>query len=100
MRSNLARQLFCIFQLENILRSNFNFSTSYGRSTDLKSLLGLFLASFIWVREKNSLKYLLDGGFSPMSRRCRQRLCPNWLKTYKKSSFSANNLISNGFHEP
>ena len=66
MRSNLARQLFCIFQLENILRSNFNFSTSYGRSTDLKSLLGLFLASFIWVREKNSLKYLLvGGGFVP-----------------------------------
>ena len=62
MRSNLARQLFCIFQLENILRSNFNFSTSYGRSTDLKSLLGLFSASFIWVREKISLKYLLIGG--------------------------------------
>ena len=31
-------QLFFIFKLENILRSNLNFSTSYGRWTDLKSL--------------------------------------------------------------
>ena len=30
-----------IFQLENILRSNLNFSTSYGRLTDWKSLLEL-----------------------------------------------------------
>ena len=38
MRSNFAHRLFFIFQLENILRSNLNFSTSYGRFTDLKSL--------------------------------------------------------------
>ena len=47
MRSNPAHQLFFILQLENILRSNLNFSTSYGRLTDLKSFLGLLLVSFI-----------------------------------------------------
>ena len=62
MRSNLAHRLFFIFQLENILRSDLNFSTSYGRSIDLKSLSGLLLVSFIWLGEKNSLKYLLIGG--------------------------------------
>ena len=41
MRSNPEHEVFFIFQLENILRSNLNFSTSYGRLTDLKSLLGL-----------------------------------------------------------
>ena len=46
MRSNLAHRLFFIFQFENILRSNLNISTSEGRSTDLKSLLGLLLVSF------------------------------------------------------
>ena len=55
-------RLFFIFQLENILRSNLNLSTSYGRSTDLKSFLGLFLVNFIWLWEKISLKYLLIGG--------------------------------------
>ena len=62
MRSNPAHQLFFIFQLENILRSNFNFSTSYGRLTDLKSLSGLLLVSLILLGEKISLKYLLVGG--------------------------------------
>ena len=62
MRSNPAHHLFFIFQLENILPYNLNFSTFYGRSTDLKSLLGLLLVSFIWVREKISLQYLLIGG--------------------------------------
>ena len=57
MRSNPAHQLFFIFQLENILRSNLNFSTSYGRLTDLKSLLGLLLVSFIWLGEKISKIY-------------------------------------------
>ena len=52
MRSNPAYRLFLIFQLVNILRSNLNFSTSYGRSTDFKSLLGLLLVSFIWLGEK------------------------------------------------
>ena len=59
MRSNLAHQLFFIFQFKNILRSNLNFSTSYGHLTDLKSLLGLLLVSFIWLGEKISLKYWL-----------------------------------------
>ena len=59
MCSNPAHQLFFIFQLENILRSNSNLSTSYGRSTDLKSFLGLLLLSFIWLGEKISLQYLL-----------------------------------------
>ena len=36
MRSNPAHQLFFSFQPENILRSNLNFSSSYGRSTDSK----------------------------------------------------------------
>ena len=52
---------FFIIQLENIL-SNLKFSTSYGRLTDLKSLFGLLLLSFIWLGEKISLKYLLIGG--------------------------------------
>ena len=72
MRSNPTQQLFFIFQ------------TSYGRLTDLESLLGLLIVSLIWVGEKILLKYLFLGGrgdFCPtMSRRCRPRLCPNWLK--------------------
>ena len=39
IRSNPTLQLFFIFQPENNLRSNLNFSTSYGRLTDLKSFL-------------------------------------------------------------
>ena len=62
MRSNPAHRLLSIFRLENILRSNLNFSTSYGPSTDLKSLSGLLLVSFIGLGEKISLKYLLIGG--------------------------------------
>ena len=48
--------------LKNILKSNLNFSTSYGRLTDLKSLFGLLLVSFILLGENISLKYLLIGG--------------------------------------
>ena len=55
-------QLFFIFQLESISRSNLNFSTSYGRSIDLKSLFGLFSVSFLWLSEKILLKYVLIGG--------------------------------------
>ena len=43
MSSNPALQLFFIYQLENIFRSYLNFSTSYGRLTDLKSLLVNFI---------------------------------------------------------
>ena len=46
MRSNPTHHLSFIFQLENILRSILNFSTSYGRLTEVKSLLGF---SFKWV---------------------------------------------------
>ena len=62
MRSNPVHQLYFISQLENILRSNLNFSTSYGRLTDLKSLLGFLLVCFLWLGEEISLKYLLIGG--------------------------------------
>ena len=62
MRSNPAHQLSFIFELENILRSNLNFSTSYSRLTDLNFFSGLLLVGFIWLGEKISLKYLLIGG--------------------------------------
>ena len=58
MRSNPTHHPFFLFQFENILRSKVNFSTSYGRLIDLKSLLGLLLVSFIWLGEKISLKYV------------------------------------------
>ena len=45
MRSNPAHQLFFIFQPENILRSNLNFSSSNGRSTDLV-LVGFISSEF------------------------------------------------------
>ena len=66
MCSNLAHQVF-FFLLENILRSNFNFTTSYDRLTDLKSLLGLLLVSFIWLGEKFHLNIYLsaEGRLSP-----------------------------------
>ena len=57
MCSNPAHQLFFILQLEDILRSNLNFSTAYGSLTVLKSLLGLLLVRFIRLGEKISLKY-------------------------------------------
>ena len=62
MRSNPAHRLFFIFQLENILLSNLNFSTSYGRSTDLKSLLGLLLVSFIWLGENFTTIFIYRRG--------------------------------------
>ena len=52
MRSNPVHHFLFIFELENILRSNLNFLTSYGRLTDFKSFLGLLLVSFIWLGEK------------------------------------------------
>ena len=61
MRPNLEHQLFFILQLEIILPSSLNSSTCYGCSTDLKSLLGLLLVSFIRLGEKISLRYLLIG---------------------------------------
>ena len=79
MRSNPAHHLFFIFQLENILPYNLNFSTFYGRSTVLKSLLGLLLVSFIWVREKISLQYLLISGVD---------VCPPHVQTVSTSLMS------------
>ena len=98
MRSNPVHHLLFIFQPENILRSNLNFSTSYGRLTDLRSLLGLLLVTLIWLGERNSLKYLfLSGGrLSPMSRRCRHRLCQNWLRViFKYMKFLLEMYCSN-----
>ena len=80
MRSNPAHQPFFFkFQLENILRSNLNYSTSHDRLTDLKSLLGLLLVSFIRLGEKILLKYLLIGE-GTFIRRWRHRSCPDWLR--------------------
>ena len=79
MCSNLAHRLFFIFQLETILRSDSNFSTSYGRSTDLKSLLGLLLISLIWLGENISLKYLLIGEVD---------VCPPHVQTVSTSLMS------------
>ena len=62
MRSNPAHMLSFTFQLENILRSNSNFSNSYGRFTDLKALSGLLLVSFYGLEKKISQKYSLIGG--------------------------------------
>ena len=56
MRSNPGYYFFFIFQLENILRSNLKFSTSYRCS-----ILGLLLVSFMLLGETISLKYLLIG---------------------------------------
>ena len=50
--------------------------------------------SFIWLGEKISLKYIHIGSgevFLPMSRRCRHRLCRNWLRK-KINKCSKNEL--------
>ena len=73
MRSNPAHQFLFTSQLDNILRSNLNFSSSYGRSNVQESLLRLLLVSFIWLGDKISLKHLLPGGEDvcpPMSKQC------------------------------
>ena len=41
----------------------------------------------MWLGEKISLKFVLIGGEDfghPMSKRCRHRLCPDWLPTWLK----------------
>ena len=95
MRSNPAHELFFIFQVENILRSDLNFSTFYGDLIDFKSLLGLSLVSLIWLGKKISLKYLFLGGRAliPMSRRCGHRLCPNWLRILKLTKFHSPSYL-------
>ena len=80
-KSHAPTLFICLPQ--NILRSNLNFSTSYGRSTDLKSLSGLLLVSFIWLGEKISLKYLLIGG---------ERLSPN-VQTMSTSLMSKVDIV-------
>ena len=79
-RPNLVPTFLFIFQLKKMLWSYLKFSTSYGRSTDLKSLFGLLLVSFIWLWEKISLKYLLIA-------RLDLRSCLDWLRV-KYSSVS------------
>ena len=59
MRSNPVHQLFFIFLLENISRTNLNLSSSYGHSTDLKSLLGLLLVSLSFVQKKTLKRSIL-----------------------------------------
>ena len=71
MRSNTAHHFFFIFKSVKILRSYINISTSYGRSNDLKSLLGLLLVSFI----------------------CLHRSCLDWLTGFKSCSFSSRDTI-------
>ena len=61
MRSNPAH-LFFIFETENTLRSNLNFTSFYGRSTDFKVLIRVNLSEFYMAWRKISLKYLLIGG--------------------------------------
>ena len=59
MRSNPAHQLFFfIFQLENILRPNLNFSTSCGRLTDFKSFSEVIISEFYMAWRKNFTKRL------------------------------------------
>ena len=79
MRPNPAHRLFLIFQLENILRSNLNFSTSYGRSTDWMSVLGLLWVTFIWLEQKISLQCILIGGVD---------VCPPHVQTVSTSFMS------------
>ena len=80
----LRTDSFFIYQLKNILRSNLRFSTSYSRSIDLKSLLGLLLVILYGLEKKFHFNIYVSAGWTfihPMSRRCRHRLCPYWLKT-------------------
>ena len=69
---------FLFSKLENILRPYLNSSTSYGRSTGLKSLFGLLLVSFIikllyGLEKKIHLNiYFPAGGGKRLS-----PLCPN-----------------------
>ena len=44
--------VFFIFYLENILRSNLNFSTSYGRLADLESIKGYYWWDFYGLEKK------------------------------------------------
>ena len=61
MRSN-PELTFFYFLIQKYFTIYYEFSTSFGRSTDLKFLFGLLLVSFIWLGEKISLKCLLPGG--------------------------------------
>ena len=89
MRSKLAHAFLFIFQLENILRPNLNFSTSYGRSIGFKTLFGLLLV--LYGLEKKGLETVLFKR-CPMSERCRHRLCPNWIT---RNFFEPKKSLSN-----
>ena len=92
-----AQHVFSIFQLENILRSNLNFSTSYGHLTDLKSLLGLLLVSFPCLSEKNFTEIFTcrRGDVCPLMSKRRLRSFPDLLNLFIQIWTSENffNLI-------
>ena len=56
---NPAHHLFFIFQLENILQSHLNFSTSYGRLTDLSGSLCVPIISLRSFFHKKNLRGLI-----------------------------------------
>ena len=63
-----------IFQLENILRSYLNNSTSYGRLTDFKSFLGLLLVITLKTQmiKKNDSKNKVVAQISAKPSFCKQ----------------------------
>ena len=89
MRSKPAHDLLLIFKTRKYFTTLFKF-LDFLRSLDrFKVLIWVIISefyykTFIWLGEKNSLKYLLPGGggetfVPPMSKQCRHRLCPKWL---------------------
>ena len=102
MRSNPAHQLCLIFQLETFLRSDLNLSTSYGRSTDLESLSGLFFVSFIWLGVKISLKSLLPGGtfVLPHALTVSRSLMFKLIKFIFRITYFSNSILFDDYFEP
>ena len=99
MRSNLTHLLFLIFQVENILLSNLNFSTFYSRSTDLKSRVIISAFHMAWGKNFSKIfTYRRGGAFLPHVQTVRHRLCPNWLRRLKFKAF-LNSLLQTFFHE-
>ena len=72
MRSNPTHHLFFIFQLDNILRSNLNFSNSY---------MAFYMA---WRKNYTQILTYWRGD---LSRRFRHRLCTDWLIKTRKIRF-------------
>ena len=67
MRSSPAYEFLFIFQLENILRSNLKFSTSYGLLDRFKVHIRVITSDFFMAWRNNFIKiftYRLGGHFS------------------------------------